>query len=287
MTRWAVRPLRGRDPLGLRRALADRLLPLLVAAMALLAALAVGGAQGAGALAERWRAAAASSVTLHLPRGADAAAALTRLRALPEVERAGEVEAERLRGLLAPWLGDSPSLPLPVLIEVRPRDAAADPEGFAQRVASAVPGARAEAHGGWVARVVRLADGMRALAWGVLLLVTSVAAAAVAVATRAGIAARRETMLILHELGAQEADIAGRFARRLGWLCALGGALGAVAAVPALWLLAQGAVPLLGGREAGWDDLPWGPLLLLAPAAWLMGYVTAQATVRRWLGRLP
>ncbi|MBC7430587.1 MAG: hypothetical protein H7345_00825, partial [Rubritepida sp.] len=39
----APRP-RGRDRLGLRRAIADRLLPGLVAAMALLAALAMAGA---------------------------------------------------------------------------------------------------------------------------------------------------------------------------------------------------------------------------------------------------
>lgn len=49
------RRLKGRDPLGLRRALADRLLPALVAAMALLAALAIAGADGAGRLAERWQ----------------------------------------------------------------------------------------------------------------------------------------------------------------------------------------------------------------------------------------
>jgi cell division transport system permease protein len=40
-----VRRSRGRDPLGLRRALSDRLLPALVAAMALLAALALAGAE--------------------------------------------------------------------------------------------------------------------------------------------------------------------------------------------------------------------------------------------------
>ncbi|MBY0336251.1 MAG: cell division protein FtsX, partial [Acetobacteraceae bacterium] len=210
-----------------------------------------------------------------------------RLRALPEVAAAREVEAERLRALLSPWLGDAPALPLPLLIEVEPRDRGADPEGLSRRLTTALPGAQAEAHAGWVGRVVRLAEGLRLMAWAVLLLVTGVAAAAVAVATRAGIAARRETMLILYELGTQEGDIAARFARRLGWLCAVGGAVGAAAAVPALYLLAQAAVPLLAAREGGWADVPWGPLLLLPGAAWLLGYVTAQATVRRWLRRLP
>ena len=42
-----------RDPLGLRKAMADRLLIGLVAAMALLAALALAGRSGADQLAER------------------------------------------------------------------------------------------------------------------------------------------------------------------------------------------------------------------------------------------
>ena len=41
-----LRRSRGRDPLGLRRVLSDRLLPALVAAMALLAALTLAGARG-------------------------------------------------------------------------------------------------------------------------------------------------------------------------------------------------------------------------------------------------
>ena len=47
-----LRPAR-LDDLGLRRALSDRLLPLLVGAMAFLAALALAGAIGASSLAAR------------------------------------------------------------------------------------------------------------------------------------------------------------------------------------------------------------------------------------------
>jgi len=293
--------LRGKDPLGLRRALADRLLPLLVAAMALLAALALGAAGGAAALAAHWRGAGEGTITLALPRGADVAGALARLRALPEVERAEALDAARLSAILAPWLGPSvgpsvgPSagssagdegpaaLPLPLLVEVAGR-AALDP---ARLAAAAGRGARAEPASPWVARIVRLADGLHALAVAVLGVVAAIAAALVAVATRAGIAARRETILILHELGARDADIAGRFAARLALLCGGGAAAGAALAVPALHQLAAGAVPLFSPRDAALADLPWGGLLLLPPAAALIGWLTAHVTVRRWLLRLP
>ena len=62
-----LRRSRGRDPLGLRRALSDRLLPALVAAMALLAALALAGARGAAELTARWEGGAATAMTVQLP----------------------------------------------------------------------------------------------------------------------------------------------------------------------------------------------------------------------------
>ncbi|MHB0733128.1 cell division protein FtsX, partial [Roseomonas mucosa] len=36
-----------------------------------------------------------------------------------------------------------------------------------------------------------------------------------------------------------------------------------------------------------WGSLPWTGLLILPFAAALIGWLTAQATVRRWLRRLP
>jgi cell division transport system permease protein len=282
-----------RDPLGLRRALSGWLLPGLVAAMAMLAALAAAGSQGAAALAERWQRGAASAVTVQLPE-ADAARverALAALRALPEVEEARAMDAARLDALLRPWLGATPSIPVPAVIEIRLRDARVDPVLVGDRLAQAVPGALVEAHGLWVRRLAALARSLQALSLAVLALVAAVAAAVVAVATRAGLAARRDAIEVLHGLGARDADIAGRFAWRLGLLAAGGGVLGTAASVPALGLLAGLAAPWLG-VEAPTDPLglallPWPALLAVPPFAFLVGWATAQATVRRWLRRLP
>ncbi len=57
--------------------------------------------------------------------------------------------------------------------------------------------------------------------------------------------------------------------------------------MPALHALAAGAVPLFAPRDASLADLPWAGLLALPLAAAVIGWVTAQATVRRWLLRLP
>ena len=62
------------DDLGLRRALGDRILPLMVAAMTFLAALALAGVVGAAALAAHWQRGAAEVVTVQVPRPAEPAA---------------------------------------------------------------------------------------------------------------------------------------------------------------------------------------------------------------------
>jgi cell division transport system permease protein len=280
-----------RDPLGLRRALSGLLLPGLVAAMALLAALALAGAQGAAGLAERWQRGAAAAVTVQIPDSDPVRIerALAALRAMPEVAEASAMPPERLAALLRPWLGDAPALAVPGVIELRLRSALADPVLIGDRLSAQVPGALVEAHGLWVQRLAALARSLQAMALGVLLLVAVVAAAVVAVATRAGLASRRNAIEVLHGLGARDRDIAGRFARRLGLLAAGGALAGMLGAVPALGLLANLAGPWVGaaGRMDSLAGLPWLSLLALPPVAYLVGWGTAQATVRRWLRQLP
>ncbi|MBL6455739.1 cell division protein FtsX [Belnapia sp. T6] len=292
-----LRRSRGRDPLGLRRALSDRLLPALVAAMTLLAALALAGARGAAELTARWEAGAAAAVTVQLPASAAAGGRLERalaaLNALPEVAEARAMDQARMAALLRPWLGEAPAVTLPTVIELRLAGLPAEPEALTRRIAAAVPGAAVESHGVWVARLVALARSLEGVALAALLLVAGIAAAVVAVAVRAGIAARRSAIGILHDLGATDSDLAGRFAARAALLVGAGALLGTLLAAPVLAGFADLAAPLLGGAPAGrlldlpWARLPWAELGLLPPAGALLGWLTAQVTVRRWLRRLP
>lgn len=276
-----------RDPLGLRRAMADRLLIGLVAAMALLAALALAGRSGADQLAERWREGAQAAVTVQVPQPTPDRMdrALAALRDLPEVAHAQVVDPARMAELLRPWLGGVEGLPLPGVIELRLANLSADAALIGDRVAAEVPGAVTEAHGVWVAHLAALARAVQGLALAVLALVAAVAAAVVGVAVRAGLSARRDAVLVLHGLGATDADVAGRFARRAAHLAAVGAAAGTVLAVPALAGLTTLAGPLAG--EASWQALPWLDLALLPLAAAIVAWVATQATVRRWLRRLP
>lgn len=318
--RQQVRPSRF-DDLGLRRALGDGMLPALVAAMAFLAALALAGSAGTAALVRHWQEGAESALTVQVPDPAQLAPragdgpeetrldrTVALLRGTPGVVSARALTAAELTELLRPWLGDAgngPALPLPAVVRVRLDAAGADPAALQARLVAAVPGVLVESHGEWVRRLAVLARSLQACAWLVLAVVAAVAAVVIMVATRAGLAARRESIEIVHGLGATDSYIAGRFARRATWLAALGGMVGAVASVPVLIVMASITAPFVGaGAEAppvaalptldtamhALRTLPpelWLGLPALPVAAALIGLLTAQLTVRRWLRRLP
>ncbi len=300
VSRWAnrrpvLRRGRGRDPLGLRQALPGLLLPAVALAMTLLAALALGGAFGARALAQRWQEGAAAAVTVQLPDmdPARVARTLAALRELPDLVEARPMDQARLAALLRPWLGDIPALPLPSILELRFDPLPENPEGLALRILSVVPGATVETQGVWVARLVALATRVQQTALGAVVLVLLLAVAVVAVGIRAGLSARQDVITILHDLGATDGDIANRFAGRVALLSALGALAGLLVAVPALLLFSGMAGSLLGRlpvtrlAELPWRALPWPFLAALPVAVAALGWATAAVTVRGWLKRLP
>lgn len=275
------------DPIGLRGALADRLLVALIAAMALFATCAVAGHEAVSQLAKRWQQGANAAVTVQIPNPTPARmeAALEVLRALPAVGEARAVDTARMAELLRPWLGDVAGLPLPGVIELRLADLAADPVLIADRVAEAVPGAVTEAHGVFVARLAAVARALSAAALAALVLVAVVGASVVVLAVRAGIAARRDSVMVLHMLGAADRDIAGRFARRSAWLALLGAILGVALAAALLWGLLQLAGPML--PEFTLQDLPLPGLAAIPFSAAVIAWGAAMASILMWLRRLP
>jgi cell division transport system permease protein len=317
------------DGLGLRRALSDRLLPGLVAAMTFLAALALAGAVGASLLAARWSSGAASVLTVQVPRGDDPPeaasgssgtqpasridAVMALLAAEPSLAEIRRLDRAALTRLLSPWLGEDAgaiALPLPAVVQLRRLPGRAVTPDLAARLDRVAPGTLLERNGTWSDRLVALTTSLQACAGVALLVVAGVAVAVVAAATRAGLAARRQAIEIVHGLGATDSYIAGRFAGRATGLAMLGGTVGTLLSVPLLLTLCHLAAPFAspaGPAEGPAPDpdasrlgvgmlvqmlarvpLPlWIALPLLPLVAATIGWGTAQATVRTWLRRLP
>lgn len=295
--RHLLRPV-GFDDLGLRHALSDRMLPALVAAMAFLAALAIGGWTGAASLARDWQTGAASSLTVQVPEPEDQARA-TRVLALLQqtqgVTGAHRLSPAELNTLLRPWLGTDArqlDLPLPAVIAVQLDDPPPNLASLRNELQAAAPGTLLEQEEVWAKRLARLVRSLQACAALMLLIVAAVSAAVIMVATRGGLASRRDAIDIVHGLGATDSYIAARFAGRAASLAVIGGAVGAVMALPALLALAHIAAPFSAAPDTT------DALALLPPGLWMVlaglplvsgaiGWLTAQATVRTWIRRLP
>jgi len=286
------------DHLGLRSAMADRLLPMLVGAMSFLAVLAIAGVLAAAALAAQWRGDTGAALTVQVPDAAKPAATgasnrvqavLGVLRATPGVTAAKTLSGAELDKLLKPWLGeDAENLALPVpAVLTASWSGAGSIASLRAALDEAAPGTLAETGARWAARVAALTTSLQDSAAAILVIVALVASAVIAIATHAGLSQRRETIAIIHGLGALDSDIADRFAWRATLLASFGAIIGAGFAVPVLLWLATLAAPFAGVLpQSGSPSLPpllWAILPAIPIAAAAIGWVTSQLTVRGWL----
>jgi cell division transport system permease protein len=269
-------------------------LAALIAVLCLLACLAAAGAVAADRAAQGWARELRAEATVQVrPRvgetGAEAAArAAQTLAGVEGVSEAEAMDRETAEALLRPWIGAAalPDLPVPHLVTVRlDRTAPASAVTLGRALAEAGLDATVDDHGLWRREVERSAGLITLLAGAGFLLTAGAAGAAVAYATRAGMAAQAGVISILSLNGASDGAIAGLYQWRYGRLAAGAGALGA--------LVAMGTVAglrLLGGTEGVTPALPlaWSDLLILSPCPLLagtVGLVTARVVALARLGR--
>ncbi len=291
---------RKRQAVPLDRDASGRYLPLLVAIMVYLAALALAGAISVNKLAERWDSGLSGALTVQIPAGSAAAedgpaldALVTALRASPGVLSVEPMDKTEITALLEPWLGDSVAagdLPLPRLVAVTVEPGATpDIEGLRAQLQDLAPGSQLEDHQRWLARLLDLARAVEIMAGVVVLLVLLAACIMVTFVTRMGLAAHEQAIELLHLIGAQDSYVARQFQNRALSLGLRGGILGLLCAVPTLYLarlllqrIDSGLLPELTLRS--WE---WAIVILLPVAAALVTMVTARVTVLRTLARMP
>ena len=150
------------------------------------------------------------------------------------------------------------------------------------------PGVEVEDHGEWLADLATLAQTVQITAFAVLTIVAIAAALVVAFAVRAGFAIHRDSIEVLHMIGAQDRYISDQFERRTTVLAAKGALIGSAAGVLALGGVAVAALRAEPGLLPAIDGLSYRlPLLLLSPiAAIAIAKFTARAAVLRDLAKL-
>jgi cell division transport system permease protein len=232
--------VKGQDsPLLPREDARDIGLFLVVAVIAFLAALAALSARAATGAAETWAAGLNSEISVRL-RGTELTDADTeRARALilqtPGVMTANTLDRAEAEALLSPWLGtgglpDDIALPKLLEVSVTPGEAARIAGQIDRVLIGAGFNVVVDAYGLWAEDVRATAQGVQAIALGILVLLCVAGVAVIASATHAAMLARRDIIEALHLVGARDGFIAGQFQARFLALGLKAGGVGALLA---------------------------------------------------------
>jgi cell division transport system permease protein len=216
-------------------------------------------------------------------RGAAAVKVLTGLEGVTAVRLVPEAE---LVAMLEPWLGEGAGdgdVPIPALIDVELGESAGPAEiaRIEAALAAAVPGARVDAQGDFLRPVNEALAALQWLALGLIALIALATAAAVWLAARNAFAAARETVEIMHLLGASERQIAAVFLRDVLREAAAGALLGAGLGVAAVWVLGRQFAALDSGMvsSGGLGLADWLVLATIPLAGVLLALATARITI--------
>lgn len=225
-------------------------------------------------------------------RAAQADAAAEAARGVPGVRAVRIVPDAEIQALLEPWIGAGAieaDLPVPSLIDVdlEPEEAEGV-ERLRAAVAVAAPAARIDDNAQWLAPLADLIGALKWLAAGLVLLMVGATAATVVLAARAALDTHRDTIEILHLMGATDVQVARLFQRRIALDALFGGLVGFILAGVVLIALGD-RVSALGSELLGAatiSPLGWGVLLVLPIFGVLLAMLVARVTILRALGRL-
>jgi len=228
-------------------------------------------------------------------RQREAQAALAALAGAAGVVSATAVPQDQLDTLVEPWLGthagdDLDDLPIPALIDVRLGEPATPGrlETLRKLLAAKAPSARVDAQSSWLAPVFNAIGALQWAAGGLIALFAFATVSAVLLASRNALGTHRETIEIVHMLGATDVQIARVFQRSMATDAAMGGLVGLLAGIVTVLGLGRQFSALGSGMVAqgslGWVD--WVALAGIPVAGVLLVMLTARITVLAALRRM-
>lgn len=196
-------------------------LMLVIAIMAFLACLTLGGVSMVRATAQSWQSEISREITIQIKpqEGVDMDKALADARDLAlafDGTTDGQiVDRAATARLLEPWLGqglDLDELPVPRLViitidETSPPDFAA----MRQALSEKLPQAFLDDHRTWVDRLIAMANTTALIGTAVLILVFSAMILTVIFATRGALSGNRHIVEVLHFVGAEASFVAAEF----------------------------------------------------------------------------
>jgi len=276
-------------------------LMVVIAIMAFLACLTLGGVSMVRATAAGWQSQISREITIQIKpeEGLDMGAALVKARDLALTfvgTRDGQIMDDGATArLLEPWLGTGlnlEDLPVPRLIVIT-IDETNPPDFDAMRALlnEEVPQAFLDDHRTWVDRLVQMARTTVLIGSGILILVFTAMVLTVVFATRGALSGNRHIIEVLHFVGAEGSFVAQEFQKHFLKISLKGAAVGAVLAasffaLASSWQSRSLATPesdqataLFGTFTIGWGGYLgiFATMIVIA----LLTTITARLTVMR------
>jgi cell division transport system permease protein len=273
-------------------------MPWVIAIMTFLTVLATGGGLALGNAASGLDNQLSGKLTIQIVepnpdiRERKTRTVLAELARLGPVASSARIDDERMRDLLAPWLGQDgldADLPVPALIDVTLRSTDARGMDEVTRTVKAVaPSARVDAHAQWLGPLQGLLSTLRWLSVALVALMAGTMAAAVVLAARTAMVTHRPTIDIMHLMGASDLQVARLFQRRAALDALFGSVLGCLCGALVIFGVG-GRMETLGAAllDSGQLGLTgWTVIALLPVAAVLLSILTARITVVRALAKM-
>jgi cell division transport system permease protein len=276
-------------------------MPWVIAIMIALTVIAAAAGLALNNVATHARAEIAGGLTVQVVEAApaerdrQAEVAVAMLSNREDVASVRRVPDEELAALLEPWLGElagegDDAVPVPALIDARLKGPVT-PQRLAElreTLGASVPAARVDAQANWLAPVFQAISSLQWLAFGLVLLLAATSAAAVWLAARSALGSNRDTIEIIHLLGGTDGQIARIFQRSIAVDALVGGAIGLLLGLSALFVLGRQFAALGSGMVAGGGLrlIDWAVIGAIPLAGVALAAITARVTVLAALRRM-
>jgi cell division transport system permease protein len=277
-------------------------MPWVIAIMVALTVMAASAGLALSNLARNASAEIAGGITVQVVEAApaerdrQAEVAVALLSNRDDVAAVRRVPDAELENLIEPWLGEAAgtadeAIPIPALIDARLRGPVTERrlEALRAELTASVPSAKVDAQAGWLAPVFHAIRSLQWLAVGLIVLLAATSAAAVWLAARSALGSNRDTIEIVHLLGGTDGQIARIFQRSIAVDALVGGIVGLLLGLIAVFFLGRQFAALGSGMVAGgglglvdWAAIGAIPLVGIV-IAMLTARVTVLAALRRML----
>ena len=293
---WALEAFKPDVPLS--RDEASRFLPWIIALMVYLTALTLAGSFSLHRTVTAGHNAQMQSFSVHLPHIAEngdevAKKVLEIVRSTPGVTEAEIISTSHIKEMVEPWFGKSTAvnnLPLPTIIEAKLLNGAdIDYAALKAKIVTIVPDADIDDHKQWIAQFSGFVHLVQWVLFAIAFFIISATAAVVIFACKTSLKIHRNTVALLHRLGAMDGYIASQFQQHAALLALKGAFVGcgfAAGTMLALHLMARHIdSPLFPSFTLLLSH--WIILIALPAAMSLLALLSARLSVLGALRRMP